>query len=199
MSNFFTFFYTNYWLVKLKVQTPPLSNKSTPQNLYSLKTTLVSTFNHGGSFSQTRGLFTLINFFLIKAQKNQALFNYLVWSADFSFQIHLLDYLACMLLKFRFVALFFFEKLNKHIYKYSKYKRPRYSIKYMYIPAYKRYRALTKFLQKSAVFTSGRGFRAKLKVLIWQVFFNPRHTFFLKLLNWIQNFIFKSKRGLLIY
>jgi hypothetical protein len=113
--------------------------------------------------------------------------------------LNILNSQARFFTKFKFLSLFFFEKLNKHIYKYSKYKRPRYSIKYFFVKPFKRFRTLLKFFQKSLIFESSRAFWSKLSILLIKFMLVRRDMFFFKLLDWVQGFVFKSKRHALIY
>jgi hypothetical protein len=99
----------------------------------------------------------------------------------------------------KFLSLFFFEKLNKHIYKYSKYKRPRYSIKYFFVKPYKRFKLLVKLLQKSLLFETNQSFFAKLPTLLMRFVLMRRDMFMFKLVDWVQSFVFKTKRNILIY
>ena len=60
--------------------------------------------------------------------------------------------------KFKFIFFYYYQKLNKNIYKFSNYKRPRYSLKFNYLPPFKRARVMLKFLQKSLIYSNQRTF-----------------------------------------
>lgn len=165
-----------------------------------LKATLISTFLRRGLKLSTVGLFadsTLVLNSLIF--NNPSLTLVKSWNLEKLSFIDISKTISSVFFKIKFLSLFFFEKLNKHIYKYSKYKRPRYSIKYFFVKPYKRFKTLIKLFQKSLIFESGRSFSLKLTMLLLRFVLTRKGTFIMKLISWIQGFIFKTRRNILIY
>lgn len=85
--------------------------------------------------------------------------------------------------KIRFLSFFYFEKLNKRLYKYARYKRPRFSIKYFFVQPYKRFRILLKFLQKSFIFETGQGYKSRVFPIMLRLLLSRKSSFVLKFLN----------------
>ena len=87
---------------------------------------------------------------------------------------------------------FFYQKINKNIYKYSKYKISKYKIKFMYLPVYKRlkYTVTTCFLPWR--YTNKYSINKKLYYFL-NIFFNSfsQLTTF-KVIKFIKNYIFKK-------
>jgi hypothetical protein len=100
--------------------------------------------------------------------------------------------------KFKYLFFFFFSKLNKRIYKFSNYKRPRYSIKYQYIPKFKRMKSLLKFMSKSVIHFKGASFKERFSSLIISILFATKSLFFLKYTLRLQYYIFKEKKFMLL-
>ena len=99
---------------------------------------------------------------------------------------------------FRFIFYFFFAKLNKRLYKFSNYKRSRYSISFKYLPPYRRVKFLLKFMQKSLIHINGRTFKERLSTLLMNFIFKENNLYFFKYLLKLQRFIFKEKKFMLL-
>ena len=93
----------------------------------------------------------------------------------------------------KFIFFFFFEKLNKQLYKYAKYKKPRYSIKYLYVPPYKRFRNLLNFFKRSSIYFSETTFKTRLFRLLFLFFTSKDQLFFYKYTLKLQAYVFKKK------
>ena len=88
---------------------------------------------------------------------------------------------------------FFCEKLNKRLYKFSNYKKPRFSIKYIYIPKYRRFKHSLNILVKTFTYLKKRSFNARL-LSNWTLFMlNPHETFFLRYMHLLQHKVFHNK------
>jgi hypothetical protein len=99
----------------------------------------------------------------------------------------------------RFLYSFFCERLNKKLYKYSNYKRPRFSLKFFFIPRYKRLKNIIKFISKTVTFEQGNSNFVKI-ASFWNTFFaDLSHLFFYKYLHFIQTKLlklFKRKKNI---
>jgi len=93
---------------------------------------------------------------------------------------------------------FFFQKLNKYIYKYSKYKRPRYSVLFRYLPNFRRMKNLLKFMRKSLMYFKDRTFKERFSSLFWLFFTDRSSLFFIKYTAKLQQFIFKKRKRMLL-
>ena len=118
---------------------------------------------------------------------------------DFFFIFHFFQKFIQPLTRLKFIFFFFFYKLNKLIYKYSNYKRPRYSLEFRYVPPYRRFKELFKYMKRSVVYYRGRTFKTKLYKLIWDFFFHPRELQFVRFVTSLQDYLFTHKRYLLNY
>lgn len=97
---------------------------------------------------------------------------------------------------FKFLFFFYHQKLNKNLYKYAKYKRPRFSVIFFYLPPYQRMKKLLKYVRKSLVFLKGRTLKKKFFLFLWSFFFNKKSLFFLQFIQQLQLFIFKKQKRL---
>lgn len=107
--------------------------------------------------------------------------------------------LTLIFTRLRFVFFFFFYKLNKLIYKYSNYRRPRYSLEFRYIPPYRRFKELLKYMRKSLVYYRGRTFRVKFQKLIMDLLFSPHQLQFVQFTEALQLHLFSTRKQLLYY
>ena len=101
--------------------------------------------------------------------------------------------------RLRFVFFFFFYKLNKLIYKYSNYRRPRYSLEFRYTPPYRRFKELLKYMRKSLVYYRGRTFRTRLGKLVWDLMWRADELQFVRFTVSLQAYLFKTRKHLLTY
>ena len=100
--------------------------------------------------------------------------------------------------KFKFVFFFYFQKLNKLVYKHSNYKRPRYSFKLKYLPNFKRVKSVLKFMQKSLIYFPEKNFNERLSSLFFFLFLKKKNLYFYKFTLNLQCFILKKKKRLLL-
>lgn len=107
--------------------------------------------------------------------------------------IPFLDHTISFFSRTKFIFFFFFEKLNKQLYKYAKYKKPRYSIKYTYTPPYRRFRNLLNFFKKSSIYFSENTFNARFAKLLFMFFTAKNQLFFYNYTNKLQAHVFKKK------
>nr|YP_011027908.1 ribosomal protein S7 [Euplotes vannus]UPM52118.1 ribosomal protein S7 [Euplotes vannus] len=107
--------------------------------------------------------------------------------------------LVLVFTRLRFVFFFFFYKLNKLIYKYSNYKRPRYSLEFRYVPPYRRFKELLKYMRKSLVYYKGRTFRTKFQKLIIDLLLTPQQLQFVQFTEALQSYLFSTRKRLLYY
>ena len=103
-----------------------------------------------------------------------------------------------MFKNFKFIFYFFFSKLNKRLYRFSNYKRPRYSINFKYLPPYRRIKFLLKFMQKSLIHIDGKTFTERLNTLFMSFIFRSNNLYFFKYLLKLQKFIFKEQKFMLL-
>lgn len=101
--------------------------------------------------------------------------------------------------RLKFIFFFFFYKLNKLIYKYSNYKRPRYSLEFRYVPTYKRFKELFKYMRKSVVYYKGKTFLHKFRLLFLDLLLNPKNLQFVQFTIALQGHLFTNKKHLLYY
>jgi hypothetical protein len=105
------------------------------------------------------------------------------------FFLHIISFF----MKTKFIFFFFFEKLNKRLYKYAKYKKPRYSIKYIYTPPFKRFQNLLNFFKRSAIYFNEITFKARFFKLLFMFFTSKKELFFFNYTSRLQAHIFKKK------
>lgn len=101
--------------------------------------------------------------------------------------------------RFKFVFFFSFTKLNKYIYKYSNYRRPRYNLDFRYIPTYKRFKILLRYMRRSVVYYKGKNFKVKLKSLLLDLLLKPEALHCINFTTLLQTYLFKNKKFLMMY
>lgn len=120
--------------------------------------------------------------------------NYLVKLTFYRFKLY--DYIKKFFLDYKFMFMFFFSKTNKLIFKYSRYKLPKYALYVYYIPYYKRFKILINFFFKSILFKQSNN---KIKLLIFKLLYNLENINVFKYIQNLQYFVFKNfKKQLLI-
>lgn len=100
--------------------------------------------------------------------------------------------------KFKFIYFFYFQTLNKNVYKHSNYKRPRYSFQLRYLPPFKRVKGLLKFMQKSFIYLPERTFNERFVTLFFTLFLSSKQLYFYKFTLNLQKFILLKKKRLLL-
>lgn len=99
---------------------------------------------------------------------------------------------------FKFIFYFFTQKLNKKLYRFSKQKRPRYSMYFKYLPPFRRFKFLIKFIQKTVTYLQGRSFINRLYRLIFLFIVNPDRFFIFNYLKKLQVYIFKENKRFML-
>lgn len=97
-----------------------------------------------------------------------------------------------------FVYSFFFYKLNKLVYKYSNYKRSRYSIVFQYIPPFKRFKFIFFLLKRSLGYYRGGSWKDRFSDLNRDVLYNIKNLRILKFIESLQTLLFLTHRRLLL-
>jgi len=100
--------------------------------------------------------------------------------------------------KFKFIFFYYYQKLNKNIYKFSNYKRPRYSLKFNYLPPFKRARVMLKFLQKSLIYSNQRTFTNRFIDMFWNFYLKRDCLFFIFYTQQLQLRLFKKQKSLFL-
>lgn len=100
--------------------------------------------------------------------------------------------------KFKFIFFFYFQTLNKNIYKHSNYRRPRYSFKLRYLPPFKRVKGVLKFMQKSLIYFPERAFKERFETLFFMLFLNNKQLYFYKFTLNLQKFILLKQKRLFL-
>lgn len=98
---------------------------------------------------------------------------------------------------FKFIFFFFFQKLNKRLYKFSNYKLSRFNMKLFYLPPYRRMRKLITFAAATLTYAEGRDFRQRLNYFMYDFFFDKFNMFFIRYTLITQVKIFKKHRNTL--
>lgn len=168
------------------------SNKQLTQDIAALFT------KHGNATLFVRTLLQLTSTMWITL-KPEININLISRGVPTLYSINLIPLLSQVFTRFKFMFFFSFTKLNKYIYKYSNYKRPRYSLEFRYVPPYKRFKILLKYMHKSLIYYKGRTFCLKLQSLLTDILLQPGSLSFLKFTSMLQSFLFKNKKQLLIY
>lgn len=119
---------------------------------------------------------------------------FLMTPLSLNLKIQLYNWILKIMASIRFVMSFFCERLNKKLYKYSNYKRPRYSLKFFYIPRYKRLKTIFKFLGKSILFEKGNSYLSKICFIWNQFFLDVTKLYFYRYINFIQVRLLKLPR-----
>lgn len=149
----------------------------------------IRTFLRKGSLHQIEALYQKTTLVLSQqAYPHPTGFNTTAAAIDL-FQSHIGNFFS----SFNYVFLFFFAKLNKKLLKYSNYKRKRYSINLLYIPPYRRAKALIKFAEKNLIYIGRRSFSERFTTLLRTLILNPADLFFLKYTIFIQSYILRKK------
>nr|YP_010117053.1 hypothetical protein KQ443_mgp11 [Euplotes vanleeuwenhoeki]QPM99267.1 hypothetical protein MitoLV_40 [Euplotes vanleeuwenhoeki] len=94
----------------------------------------------------------------------------------------------------KFTFSFFCERLNKKLYKYSNYKRPRFSLKFYYVPKYRRFRTIFKLINKTIIFEKGNSYMQKIFHFWNQFFSDVSSLYFYRYLWFIQYKLLKLPR-----
>jgi hypothetical protein len=98
---------------------------------------------------------------------------------------------------FKFVFFFFFQKLNKRIYKFSNYKLSRFNMKLFYLPPYRRMRKFITFASKTLLYSEGRDFQQRLQYFMYNFMFDKLNLFFIRYTLITQVKVFKKHRNTL--
>lgn len=154
---------------------------------------LLGLFQKDGKLLTTFYLFNRVNFNLLNSFKG---LNSL--SGDF-YYFSILPFFKFFFTKLKFVFFYFCEKLNKKLYKFAKYKLPRYSFKFYYLKPYKRFNILLKLFSKMTKISDFKTFKMKLTGLHFSFLFNRKELYIFKLLNNLHQFIFKNYKLYLFY
>lgn len=97
----------------------------------------------------------------------------------------------------KFVFFFFFQKLNKNIYKFSNYRLSRFNMKLFYLPPYRRMRKLITFASKSIIYSEGQDASERQRFFFQSFFLNKFDLFFFRYTLITQYKIFKKHRNTL--
>lgn len=191
-----TFFYFfkkfNYLPSQVRYKYLTFTNKT-------LFRTILALFNkQGDSYTPSKLLISVICYLwrFILPNLNTHTCSSLIYAIDY---ISYVQKLTLIFTRLRFVFFFFFYKLNKLIYKYSNYRRPRYSLEFRYIPPYRRFKELLKYMRKSLVYYKGRTFSVKFRKLIIDILLNPRQLQFVQFTEALQLHLFSTRKQLLYY
>jgi len=193
----FTTFFFSFWQkfnYKPKNQNQLYWNHSTS----AVKKYFIGSFTSKGNFSKAQlTLLSVLNLNMRTSEFNFIPYRYLSQGSVSTF-FNFFQFMTSFFTKHKFLFLFFFERLNKYLYKYSNYKRPKYSIKYLFIPPYKRAKIFIKFFSKSIIFMKYNSFFKRFSNYINFFLYDSKNAFFLKLINWVQLFVFKNNKHLLL-
>jgi hypothetical protein len=155
---------------------------------------LTNVFTKKGLFIKTYYLLNKANFLLL-FKKNYNFLNSDGSSNLFKPNLHLLNFFS----NFKFLFFYFCERLNKKLYKYSNYRLSRYSFKFYYVKPFNRFKKLLKVLSKLTLLYSEKSIAGKISLLLYNILFKKKNLFILKLIRYIQRFIFKNYRINLFY
>jgi len=109
------------------------------------------------------------------------------------FRFNSITNLLSSISNFNYLFSFYCERLNKRLYKFSNYKRPRFSLKHVYIPKYRRFKHALSVLIKTFSYLKGITFRARFSSN-WVLFsLDPQETFFVKYIYLLQHRVFRNK------
>lgn len=112
--------------------------------------------------------------------------------------LNFMPYITNFFQEFNFIFFFFFSKLNKKLLKFSNYKKPRFSIHLLYIPPYRRLKTFLKFNIKSIFYYDGKTFRKRLRNFLRTIFFETNELPPVKYSLYIQNFVLKKKKNIMM-
>nr|YP_011027872.1 ribosomal protein S7 [Euplotes cristatus]UPM52082.1 ribosomal protein S7 [Euplotes cristatus] len=190
----FLFFFKrfNYLPSRIKYKYLTFSNSTVFRSLFSLF------IRHGSPLSPFRRFFLLL-FFTLRGFGFLGTNCGVLPSALSVVDSFFFKKITNVFLRLRFVFFFFFYKLNKLIYKYSNYRRPRYSLEFRYVPPYRRFKELLKYMRKSLVYYKGRTFRVRFGKLFWDLLWAPEHLQFVRFSTSLQTYLFKTRKYLLFY
>lgn len=109
------------------------------------------------------------------------------------FHFNFIEKLFSNITNLNYVFSFFCEKLNKRLFKFSNYKRPRFSIKYVYIPKYRRFKHALNILTKTFSYLKSSSFKGRLLDNWTLLMLDPQATFFVKYMYLLQHRVFHNK------
>ena len=95
---------------------------------------------------------------------------------------------------FNYIFHYYYQKVNKNIYKYSRYRVSRFNLKFFYIPKYRRYRLFITFVLKSINYEIGRVYLSRQLLFFINFFFVRSEQYFYKFIYTLQRHIFINYR-----
>ena len=119
----------------------------------------------------------------------------------YSSTVRLLDYLLFFFTRTRFLFYFFYAKTNKKLFKFARYRLPRFYIRYFFIKPHKRFKKLLFILRKAFLISyyPSFGFYENLFRYLITIFRNPTQWVGRLLLHKVHLFIFKNHRRRLFF
>lgn len=113
-------------------------------------------------------------------------------------EFNLKSYLISFLFKFRLLFYFFYQKTNKRIYKFARYKLPKYSIKYFYIRPRARFQKFLFVIKKTFLITykPNLSFRKNLYYLIFVMLNYPRSWIGYQSLKKTHTLLYKTSKNI---
>ena len=149
---------------------------------------------------------TLTHFFFIQIsyfiKKQTTLPTSISWiNNETSTVVPIQTFIQAFLLNTKFFFYFFYAKTNKKLYKFSKYKLPKYTIKYFYIKPKNRLCKLFFIIRKAFLLVQRPklSFKASLYHYYRTIFYRPLKWPGLALIYKTHRYIFKYQRKRLFY
>lgn len=133
---------------------------------------------------------TMYNNFTLELLQIFSMTNHIVRGVTSFFDI--MVFVNSFFFNYKFLFYFFCEKLNKNIYKFSKYKLPKYSLKFFFVKPYKRVFKLINSFSRLVSVTQSSNFKKMLYYYLFTFFFNRRKLQLFHLFKRIHNLIFKN-------
>ena len=96
--------------------------------------------------------------------------------------------------KYKFLFFYHYRRVNKKIYKFSRYKTGKFNLKLQYLPTYRRFRKLITFFVKMASRERGKLYLKQLYSLFFTFFVKKQNLFSLGYIHYLQKFIFLNYR-----
>lgn len=110
-------------------------------------------------------------------------------------------YLLFFFTRTKFLFYFFYAKTNKKLFKFARYRLPRFYVRYFFIKPHKRLKKLLFILRKTFLISyhPGLSFRRNLFKYFLTIFYNPICWTGHLLLKKLHRFIFKNHRRRLFF
>lgn len=172
-----------------------LSERRTFFPLMTALSSFFSVFLVCGNLTRLRYVIHHYLIFLISQRKNP------ISEPLYFIAARLLDYLLSFFTRTRFLFYFFYAKTNKKLFKFARYKLPRFYIRYFFIKPHKRFKKLLFILRKAFLISyyPNFGFYENLFRYLAVVLRNPVRWVGRLLLHKVHLFIFKNYRRRLFY